>query len=337
MINVDTLAVVLRALGRTPAPRTDGPPAVYKVPPASRIDIEQQLPATVEHAVNTSSTGNEEGVPALPSVGSSRVPSNMARTATASSTSSVPTPLATAMRGATALSSSPASSIALSPAGTLLLDAMNLPHQEQGPVIHVVQPLLSRPPQEPAELARAIEHAVTRSGVFYESHVARWAENAFPPAELAREPQAAWTAPSATAAAEHATSKGAAVPHPDAPALLRQQLEVHEAHRLVVMTDLWPGQRARLEFEEPGHTRDHGRDDAPEQFDRAWSTRVDLTLPSLGGVRAVISLCNGTVECRLSVDSRDAQARLGEARQDFDEALRRCSLALAHCSVSHER
>lgn len=336
MINVDTLAVVLRVLGRTPLPRANAPAPVYTVPPTARIGVEQQLQASVEHALSDPGPPGESARDApRPASDHTQAPSSRWTPGSASASGLLPPPAST--RAPAATTPFAASAIALSPAGSLLLDAMHVPHHEQGPMIEVVHPLLSMPPQEPAELARAIERAVTRSGVFYDSHVARWAENDFPATELAREPQAAWSAASTAPSAGHAGAQAPALPHADAPALLRQQLEAHEAHRLVVTTELWPGQRARLEFEEPGHTRDHARGDAPEHYDRAWSTRLEITLPSLGEVHAVISLCNDSVECRVSVASRDAQSRLDEARHDLDAALRRCSLELAQCSVSHER
>ncbi|HZQ60913.1 MAG TPA: flagellar hook-length control protein FliK, partial [Casimicrobiaceae bacterium] len=291
---------------------------------------EQELRASVEHAVNARvQTGDDAREVAAP--GSDHAPAaREMRTATVppSSTAAAPNALPT---------TSSSGAIALSSAGSLLLDAMNVPHQEQGPVIHVAHPLLAMPAQEPSLLAHAIEQAITRSGVFYESHVARWADNDFPASELAQEPQADWRGPSPASTAEPPTSQALVLPHADAPLLVRQQLEAHEQHRLVVITELWPGQRARIEFEEPGHTRDHADEDAPEHHDRAWSTRVDLTLESLGPVSAIISLRNDSIECRLSVASRDAQSRLSEARQDLDSALRRRSLELTQCSVTHER
>jgi len=66
-----------------------------------------------------------------------------------------------------------------------------------------------------------------------------------------------------------------------------------------------------------------------------WSTRIDLTLPSLGKVTAVVALRNGEVQCQVQVATRDAEARLGDARADLDAALRSQSLDLAQCAISH--
>lgn len=323
MINIDTLATVLRVLGRSAPPRSMAPTPVSAVLAPARIGSGDGPSASTDHgpeaardSTDVVTTVDEHG---------QRTPDTR------------PTPpLATAIMRATSGAPSPAiSHIAISSAGTLLLDAMNVPQQERGPVIHAPNALLSSPPHDPPALARAIERAITSSGVFYESHVARWADNDFPAAELAREPQASWAVASPERAPPGA-SPGVTLLHEQAPTLLRQQLEAHEAHRLLLTAELWPGRQATLQFEEPGHTRDHAGGASPQEGERLWSTRIDLTLESLGNVTAVVALRNGEIQCNLRVGTRDAQARLNDARSDLDAALRRQSLALAQWAISHE-
>lgn len=314
MINVDTLAIVLRVLGRAAPPRSLAPAPVASVAPPSIVasEIRPALHANAradpERDSNDAVVSNDEHAPGTYATRAA--------------------PGGSPVGPATAAPAPSLGAIAISSAGTLLLDAMNVPHQERGPVIHAPAPLLASPPRDASVLARAIEQAITRSGVFYESHVARWAENDFAATELAHEPQSSW----ATAAG----SEPPPLPHDQVAVLVRQQLEAHEAHRLLLTAELWPGQQASLRFEEPGHTRDHASETSPQDGERIWSTRIDLTLDSLGEVTAVIALRNGQIHCNLGVGTRDAHARLDDARADLDEALRRQSLELAQCAISHE-
>lgn len=49
--------------------------------------------------------------------------------------------------------------------------------------------VISGPPRDPALLAEGLKNVLTRSGVFYESHVAQWVRGERPLADLLREPQ----------------------------------------------------------------------------------------------------------------------------------------------------
>ncbi|MDQ6620901.1 MAG: flagellar hook-length control protein FliK [Pseudomonadota bacterium] len=322
MINVDTVAIVLRVLGRGQSAQAPLPTGgIPRIPAVAALTDDRSLSSSAEGGAPT---GRDpfSARDAFPT----REPSSHSTLVTTAPTRMVP------VSPELAPTLSRAGQIALSPGGALLLEALNLP--ESGPAIRPAAPLLASPPHEPAVLAHAIEHAIVKSGLFYESHVARWAAQEFPLANLREEPQASWSvSPSSTPAHDAA---GPAATHPDAPLLVRQQLEAHEAHRVVLAAELWPGQHAKLQFEEAGHTREHSRE-VPELHEAApWSVRIELSLPSLGPVNAVISLANGRVECRLNVLSRHAKGRLDEARQDLHAALQDHDLPLSHCLVQHD-
>jgi hypothetical protein len=81
-----------------------------------------------------------------------------------------------------------------------------------------------------------------KSGLFYESHVAEWAQGTRPQAELAAEPQARGMAPPS----DPATAQ-----------LINLQLNAHEQARVAWQGQLWPGQELRWEIER----------DAPKDMD----------------------------------------------------------------------
>lgn len=71
-------------------------------------------------------------------------------------------------------------------------------------------PLLATPQVNVNTLARALQSGVSTSGVFYESHVLKWAEGTLPLTELMKEPQASFSTPnSAPNAASNPTPTSA--------------------------------------------------------------------------------------------------------------------------------
>lgn len=52
------------------------------------------------------------------------------------------------------------------------------------------RPIIGSPSSSPEQIARQIQQALTRSGLFYESHLEQWATGKMPSAELLQEPQA---------------------------------------------------------------------------------------------------------------------------------------------------
>ncbi len=181
-------------------------------------------------------------------------------------------------------------------------------------------------------LAQALEHALATSGVFYEAHLARWIADDFTQAQLAHEPQAAWTS---TTTPDAANVSAPALPQ-DAEklAVVARQLEALDT-RTVVWSGLpWPGQHATIEIgeDERGGQRDDAHDASAQP---AWRTRITLTLPTLGTVEAVLSLRGDAIDLRL-VAPEAAQNRLAAARDKLRAALAARSLELAAFSTGSD-
>lgn len=116
----------------------------------------------------------------------------------------------------------------LSPTGELLRQVLTQPAPERLPLPAVstqaaqAQPLLPAAPRSPAEvsqLAAALQGSLQRSGLFYESHLAQWAQGRYPLEALRAEPQNALTP---SPAAGRTVPAAAALPAEGAPALLLQ-------------------------------------------------------------------------------------------------------------------
>jgi Flagellar hook-length control protein FliK len=177
-------------------------------------------------------------------------------------------------------------------------------------------PILASPPDNPAELAKGLQSALVRSGLFYESHQAQWVAGARPLEELMHEPQA--------------LLKRTADPvHPQATALVQQQLETLDTRQIVWAGQVWPDQPLEWRIEEePPH--DHAPDEAPA----SWKTSLRLTLPQLGAMTATLSLYGNDVRLTLSAAGSDAQSTLRAAEPALRTALDRAGLTLLGMSIA---
>jgi hypothetical protein len=177
-------------------------------------------------------------------------------------------------------------------------------------------PVLASPPDNPAELAKGLQNALVRSGLFYESHQAQWVAGDRPLEELMHEPQA--------------LLKRTADPvHPQATALVQQQLATLDTRQIVWTGHVWPDQPLEWRIEEePPHDR------APDEAPASWKTSLRLTLPQLGAMTATLSLYGNDVRLTLSTAGSDAQSTLRAAEPALRTALDRAGLTLLGMSIA---
>lgn len=181
------------------------------------------------------------------------------------------------------------------------------------PALTGTEALLEAPPVDSVQLARNLANALIRSGLFYEAHQAQWIAGAKPLTELLLEPQARLSSqqmqatdsdipPNTTlsagdnAAPDNASNVRDPV-HPEAQALVRQQLEIFETRHVTWQGLAWPGQP--VEWEVAEEKREPG--DEREEPSSTWNTLLRITLPNLGHVSARVRLDEEGVEVRLVV------------------------------------
>ena len=125
-----------------------------------------------------------------------------------------------------------------------------------------------------AQLASQLQQAVAKSGLFYESHLAQWAEGKRPLGELMAEPQAQ-------------KSPGTPPTDPATAQLINQQLATQESGQLVWQGRLGPDQPMRWEI-----TREEDDASAPERDadGPGWHSGLRLRFALLGEVEASVSL-----------------------------------------------
>jgi hypothetical protein len=190
--------------------------------------------------------------------------------------------------------------------------------------------LLPDAPIDTVVAAATLRELVALSGLFYESHQAEWVSGARDTAQLLREPQSRLPPPPSQEGAPPGSAPAAGAPpltsapgtaqpspiHPDAAPLVQQQLNALEARHIVWNGQIWPGQPMRWEIEDAADERASA--EAPEH---SWRTRVDLQLPRLGALSALVSLGHGGLSVRLTAESAATQALLDERSEELRASL----------------
>ncbi len=121
---------------------------------------------------------------------------------------------------------------------------------------------------------------------------------------------------------------------PDLVPLVQQQLEALASQTYVWHGQAWPGQPMQWEIEENGHRNSAGVPDAQTQ----WQTRLTLTMPELGEVKAAIRLNGGEIALTLSAAGSDSAVRLANGGDQLRSQFEAAGLALSGFSVGrHER
>jgi hypothetical protein len=219
-------------------------------------------------------------------------------------------------------------------------------------------------------LAPALKEALSKSGLFYESHMVQWLSGNLETESLLQEPQgqhlASATLPSPqTEGAQRAGRLSGAPPQNATPLtggthlsdqvesvhsgyhensgaiparllpVVQQQLEVMGTNTLSWEGVAWPGQTVRWEVEqrsdEPKRDSGGGRD-APEAA-TSWRTRLQLTTPNLGKIDAELLLNSSGVAIRVRADEAQTRQILQQGREVLDDALAAAGLNLQAVSV----
>jgi hypothetical protein len=171
-------------------------------------------------------------------------------------------------------------------------------------------PLLASPTTDTARLAGALQQGVAHSGLFYEAHVAEWAQGQRPLAELAKEPQMAGPRP------------GQPETDPATAQFISQQLATQEQARLSWQGQLWPGQPLALELQrQVERDAPDGQPARGQEREQAWQGSMRLRFAGLGEVAASLTLTGGQLHIRLDTGGAPAGALLRAHAASLEQAL----------------
>lgn len=232
----------------------------------------------------------------------------------------------------------------LSPAAKLIAGLLQNSPATQ-PALPGLAPLApSAAALQPAPLEAALKDSLAFSGLFYESHVAEWANGARPMAQLLREPQmqaAHVNTPDAAsdlrsyqadAVVDSASPRPVAAMDLDAGRLITQQLDTLEHRSVVWQGELFPGQPLQWEVREDGGDASHGASAA----ERSWQSVLRFELPSLGKIAATLQLQGGHLQLAVQAGSAASAAALRQQGGALADALQAAGLPLDLMTVRHE-
>jgi hypothetical protein len=178
-------------------------------------------------------------------------------------------------------------------------------------------------PAVPHRFARALAHAVSGSGVFFESHLAEWARGQRDSLPLIAE---AFSRAAALTSARQVESPASG------DVAFRQQIASLITGELGFQFVAWAGQSATLLV---------GREPEPAPQaaagERGYVARVDLDLPGLGAVGAILKLRPCGIEVDLRSPAPTAAALMSADRESLGQALSSAGLRVVRIEVDHER
>ena len=172
--------------------------------------------------------------------------------------------------------------------------------------------LMSTPGADPAQLAHKLRDVVGSSGLFYESHVAEWAEGKRPLASLLLEPQMqkAQQGDMARTGTDLASAQ-----------LINLQLHTHEQARVQWQGEAWPGQKMQWDIsrDAPEGQQQDGSDG--EEDATAWRSSVRFQFPQLGDLAAQVVLQGGRVSIQMQAGSEGSAETLRQHGARLEAAL----------------
>jgi hypothetical protein len=187
-------------------------------------------------------------------------------------------------------------------------------------------PVVAAAGADATSIAQGLQQAVGKSGLFYESHVAEWAQGARLLSDLNAEPQ------------QQAAREGQR-PLPTDPAtaqFINLQLATQEQAQVSWQGNLWPGQPMQLDVQREARrdtaNEEEGQADGDEIQERAWHSRLRLTFPGLGELDARLTLSGGVLQLRVSA-SEDSAALLRRNQPSLAGALDAAGTPLAAFEV----
>jgi hypothetical protein len=196
---------------------------------------------------------------------------------------------------------------------TLLTRAQSGPNPPQAIVGSA--PLMASSATGSAPLTQALQEAIGQSGLFYESHVAEWAEGKRSLSELLREPQMQKRAGDADLGQAQ---------------LINLQLRTQEQDKIRWQGEAWPGQKMEWEIDK----------DAPEdQEDGAaaqpsWRSGVRFRFPLLGEVAASVVLVGNALHIQIQAGTPESAAALRSQSGALQQSLAAAGATLSSLAIN---
>jgi hypothetical protein len=202
-------------------------------------------------------------------------------------------------------------------------------------------PLVAAGAPDPDRLQQGLKDALGKSGLFYESHVAEWAEGKRPLLDLMREPQNLRAQVQQQQAGGPQTSESlarAAFASPDLSAaqMINQQLHAHEQQRLQWLGQAWPGQPMQWDVQREEQRGNKNQPGDGAEAEQVWRSGVRFRLPLLGKVSAAVTLVGDQVHIQVQTGSGDSADTLRAWAGQLQQAMAAAGSPLASLTIAQE-
>ena len=220
--------------------------------------------------------------------------------------------------------SAPAS---LSDAAKVIASVLTTALKTENPPTAIIArtPLVAAPMVQPEHLAAALKDAIGKSGLFYESHVAEWADGKRSSAELAQEPQM-----QRAAAPEGGPRPQSPAADPATAQFINLQLLAGEQGRVAWLGQVWPGQQMQWEIDKDAPD---SRGSEGEAAGPGWRSGLRLRFPLLGDIGATVTLAGGQLRIALEAGSGEVGGLLRGHAGTLAAALEAAGTPLSSLTV----
>jgi hypothetical protein len=222
---------------------------------------------------------------------------------------------------------------------------------------NILNTLLSSPPSDASQVSRTLQKGLRESGLFYESHLARWFGGEYALEDLLKEPQGRLSprlrqpAPPGTPS-ENVLQTNIKAATPELMESLFKRTVTNMAHegiadqrtlpvvgeqlsalqnsQLMLRGDLFPGQHLEWSVAE----RDAQRNQSGER-ERSWDTNLNINLPRLGPIAVKLTLGGNRISMSIRAEDASSVPVLEAGRPRLAEQLEAVGLTPSEILVQN--
>lgn len=189
------------------------------------------------------------------------------------------------------------------------------------------------------KLAQKLSETISKSGLFYESHVTEWVKGERPLADLMREPQMQHMQQLqrlAQQSGEALARVGPGGADLTAAQMVNQQLHTQEQGRVQWHGEAWPGQQMQWEIKRDERDGQRQPNEQAESQEQIWRSGVRFRLPMLGQVAATVTMIGEQVHVQLHTDSDDTAGTLRAYAGQFESAMAAAGAPLSSLAIAQD-
>jgi hypothetical protein len=252
-----------------------------------------------EYVVNVSGKGLDSGIEVSMALGEQ---AKLGQTLALSYFKAQPIPTFILKEPEVAHAPIPGSQVQLSQTGQLLGQYLHHAEAQHAPQYVVASQIVSFFPTKPQLLAQDLKHALSTTGLFYESHMQALSQGQVSISDIRQEPQ---------------NQQGF-----NPTTMLYQQLNTLEQQRISWQGEVWPGQAMQWQVYQQALVDERSAEhEGLLQAPQATVSELTVDLPHLGKVSAKITMLDGHVRLQLTAEHAGTLQKMQHEKHRLSDAL----------------